>query len=202
MDKKGVIFDLRDVNAMKAAKSRGGGYETDSNYPLWKRVNKHLDRYDQLQSSYARLAETFVNGSGNNSGIVGGSGGNDEDTDFLSRVEATNWLQNVRQCLHAAAMVADAMHNGNACVLVHGADGWDNTLVVCALVQIILEPQTRTLNGFELLIEREWLHAGHPFSRRCAKSAFGSTSHKQEAPVFILFLDCVRQVSKHFYLNS
>lgn len=46
-----------------------------------------------------------------------------------------------------------------------------------------------------MLIESEWINAGHPFSKRCAKSAYGSTSQRQEGPVFLLFLDCVRQVS-------
>lgn len=45
-----------------------------------------------------------------------------------------------------------------------------------------------------MLIENDWLSAGHPFAKRCAKSAYGSSSQKQEGPVFLLFLDCVRQV--------
>jgi myotubularin-related protein 9 len=176
--KKGLIVDLRDSNALKAAQSRGGGYETESNYPLWKRLNKHLDRYDQLQNSYTRVLEAFLGDS----------------SQFLSRLEASAWLNNMRQTLHVACIIADHMHNGNACVLVHGSDGWDEELLVCALVQLVLNPECRTLRGFELLIEREWLYAGHLFSRRCFKSAFGSSMQKQEAPVFLLFLDCVRQV--------
>ena len=43
-------------------------------------------------------------------------------------------------------------------------------------------------------MEREWLQAGHPFDERNAKSAFATTKLKQEAPVFLLFLDCVYQV--------
>ena len=48
--------------------------------------------------------------------------------------------------------------------------------------------------SFEALVEREWLQAGHPFSERCAKSAFATTKHRQEAPTFLLFLDAVWQV--------
>jgi hypothetical protein len=41
-NKKGYIYDLRDVNIMKlAARSNQGGYETDHSYPLWKLVNRH-----------------------------------------------------------------------------------------------------------------------------------------------------------------
>lgn len=184
--KKGLIFDLRDKNEIKSAQSRGGGYETDSNYPLWKLINKHLDRYDQLQTSFSRLAEAFIT---------------NDSSAFLSKLESSGWLYNMRQCLHVACTIAEEINNGNACVLVHGWDGWDNTLLVTSLVQLVLCPESRTISGFQLLIEREWIHAGHPFSRRCSKSAFGSTSHKQEAPIFLLFLDCVRQLIDQFCLS-
>ena len=46
-----------------------------------------------------------------------------------------------------------------------------------------------------LLIECEWIQAGHPFASRCAKSAYAGSKHKHTGPVFLLFLDCVGQVS-------
>lgn len=49
---------------------------------------------------------------------------------------------------------------------------------------------------FEALVEREWLQAGHPFQDRCVKSAFAVTKQRKEAPVFLLFLDCVWQVNE------
>jgi hypothetical protein len=48
-------------------------------------------------------------------------------------------------------------------VVVHGSEGTDITLCVTSLAQIILNPDCRTVRGFEALIEREWLQAGHPF---------------------------------------
>jgi myotubularin-related protein 9 len=176
--KKGIIYDLRDANVLKSAASKGGGYETEANYPLWKRVNRHLDRYDQLQSSFGKLAEACIG----------------EPGQYLSRLESSNWLQNTRQALYVACSIADELSNKDCCILVHGWDGWDNTLVITSLVHVLLSPEYRTIRGFQMLIEKEWLHAGHPFSRRCAKSAFGSTSSKQEGPIFFFFLDCVRQV--------
>lgn len=45
-------------------------------------------------------------------------------------------------------------------------------------------------------MEHEWIMAGHPFTLRCAHSAFatGSLTGPYESPVFLLFLDCVWQV--------
>ena len=52
---------------------------------------------------------------------------------------------------------------------------------------------------FEALIEREWLQAGHAFAKRNAKSAFAVSHHRYEAPIFLLFLDCVWQVWRSLY---
>lgn len=42
-------------------------------------------------------------------------------------------------------------------MLVHGAEGTDTTLLVTALAQLILDPSCRTLEGFQGLLEREWI---------------------------------------------
>ncbi|XP_009998908.1 PREDICTED: myotubularin-related protein 9-like [Chaetura pelagica] len=85
-----------------------------------------------------------------------------------------------------------------ASALVHGAEGTDTTLLVTALAQLILDPSCRTLTGFQGLLEREWIQAGHPFHVRCARSAYSHARLKQEAPLFLLFLDCVWQLSRQF----
>ena len=71
---------------------------------------------------------------------------------------------------------------------------------------------TRTLHGFEALLEREWIQAGHPFWSRAASSPDTGTS---QGPVFLLFLgryiqtggitnhshsapDCVYQIYQQF----
>ena len=181
--KQGYIYDLRDSSILKAAASKGGGYETEANYPLWKRINKHLERFDQLHVSFSKLIE-----------ITNDQNNNNMDK-YLNKLESSGWFNNIRQAIHTASLIADELHNKNGCILVHGWDGTDNTLLITSLVQIILNPESRTLKGFQLLIEKEWLQAGHPFSKRCFKLAYGSTTQKQEGPTFLLFLDCVRQVA-------
>lgn len=186
MGKKGYIFDLRDVNTMKAAIGKGGGYETEAHYSLWTRVNRNCDRFDQLQHSLSKLVDACCGDYNSAASSI---------DKWLSKLEGSNWYASVRQCLHVAVCIADEMHNKNGCVLVHGFEGMDNTLIVSSLVQLLLNPECRTIRGFEMMIEREWLQAGHPFFKRCFKSAYGVTAQKQEGPVFLLFLDCCRQVS-------
>jgi len=40
--------------------------------------------------------------------------------------------------------------------LVHCSDGWDRTGQVCSLTQLILDPYYRTIEGFAVLIEKDW----------------------------------------------
>lgn len=43
-----------------------------------------------------------------------------------------------------------------------------------------------------------YIQAGHPFQQRCAQSAYSNSKQKWEAPVFLLFLDCVWQILRQF----
>ena len=50
-----------------------------------------------------------------------------------------------------------------SCV-VHCSDGWDRTSQTCAVAQLLLDPYYRTIQGYQALIEKDWLHFGHKFT--------------------------------------
>lgn len=85
-------------------------------------------------------------------------------------------------------------------MLVHGGKGLDTTLIVTSLVQIILNPDCRTVRGFQAIIDREWLQGGHPFGTRHYQSCYTSPSNrlKTSGASFVLFLDCVYQLYTQF----
>ena len=56
---------------------------------------------------------------------------------------------------------------------------------------------TVNVNRFIGLIQREWLDGGHPFSLRNGHTSL--STKKDQAPVFLLFLDCVYQVNIILY---
>ncbi|XP_072211288.1 myotubularin-related protein 9-like isoform X2 [Excalfactoria chinensis] len=182
---RGFIIDTRSAQAAKQARMTGGGTEPKSSYPQWKRLHRPLERGRPLQESFIKLVEAC-----NDASL-----GMDR---WLGRLESCRWLSHVKAALSTACVAAQCLDREESSVLVHGAEGTDTTLLVTALAQVILEPGCRTLKGFQGLLEREWIQAGHPFHLRCAHSAYSHARLKQEAPLFLLFLDCVWQLSRQF----
>nr|XP_017205749.1 myotubularin-related protein 9-like isoform X1 [Oryctolagus cuniculus] len=185
---RGFIIDTRSAQAAKQARMTGGGTEAKAAYPGWKRLHRPLERGRPLQESFVRLVEAC--------------GDLEQSMDrWLSRLEGCRWLAHVKEALSTACLAAQGMEREGACILVHGAEGTDSTLLVTSLAQLILDPLSRTMDGFQELVEREWIQAGHPFQLRCAHSAFSHARPKHEAPTFLLFLDCVWQLGRQFPLS-
>jgi len=63
--------------------------------------------------------------------------------------------------------------------------GTDYVPVVSCLVQLALDPYSRTLCGFENLIEREWVALRHQFVDRCSLA----TSKDAEQVISLLISD-------------
>ncbi|XP_074942644.1 myotubularin-related protein 9 isoform X4 [Phalacrocorax aristotelis] len=183
--KRGYIIDTRSLNVAQQARAKGGGFEQEAHYPQWRRIHKCIERFNILQESLIKLVEACNDQSHNMDR-------------WLSKLEASNWLTHIKEILTAACLAAQCIDREGASVLVHGTEGTDSTLQVTSLAQIILDPSCRTIRGFESLVVREWLQAGHPFQQRCAQSAYSNSKQKWEAPVFLLFLDCVWQILRQF----
>ncbi|XP_063591147.1 myotubularin-related protein 9-like isoform X1 [Penaeus indicus] len=195
-DKRGYIIDTRTQNLAQSAKNlaqsakvqlRGGGYEPELHYPNWRRVHKPIDRHHVLLDSLTKLMD----------GINDTSSGTDK---WLSRLESSSWMNNIKETLNCACLVAQCLDQEGASVLVHDTDGMDSTLQVTSLAQIILNPDCRTVRGFEALIEREWIQGGHPFATRHARSCYTPSTQRSKinSPTFLLFLDCVYQIHHQF----
>lgn len=56
-----------------------------------------------------------------------------------------------------------------------------------------LDPFYRTIEGFAILIEKEWCSFGHKFSHRIGHGD-ANYSDQERSPVFVQFIDCVYQL--------
>lgn len=183
--KRGYILDTRSPTVTKAEQRTGFGCEPEAHYSQWKRIHQLIERRHVFHDSLIKLNEACSDTSATLD-------------KWLSKLESSGWLSHVKDILTCACLVAQCIDKESASVLVHGSEGTDTTLQVTSLAQVILDHDCRTFTGFEALIEREWLQAGHPFADRCEKAANAITKQRQESPVFLLFLDCVWQLWTQF----
>lgn len=183
--RRGYIVDTRAQTVAKIAQSKGGGFEPEAHYSQWRRIHQPIAPRQAFHDSLIKMIE-----ASSDSGATMDK--------WLSKLESSQWLTHIKDILTTACVVAQCMDKEGTPVLVHGADGTDTTLLVTSLSQLILDKDCRTVSGFEALIEREWIQAGHPFRFRCAKSAYAISKQRQESPVFLLFMDCVWQIWTQF----
>ncbi|KAL6724353.1 hypothetical protein Aduo_019249 [Ancylostoma duodenale] len=184
---RGAIIDTRAKQIAQNARSKGGGYESQMHYSHFRYMSFPIPRIREIHVALAKMVELC----------------NDRQVScdrFVSRLAQASWLQCVSDSLNCAANVAQCVHCEEVPVVVHGGEGTDTTLLATSLAQVILDPDARTIRGFESLIEREWICAGHPFQLRNAHSAYaeGTITGPQESPVFLCFLDAVYQIIAQF----
>ncbi|XP_028437017.1 myotubularin-related protein 11 isoform X3 [Perca flavescens] len=117
------------------------------------------------------------------------------DDKWLSTLESTHWLDYTRSCLRKASEVACLLRGGHLTVALQEADDRDMACVVSSLVQVMCDPHCRTQQGFQSLVQKEWVMAGHRFYSRIN---YHRDNDKEEAPVFLLFLDCVWQLLSQY----
>ncbi|XP_028170103.1 myotubularin-related protein 13 [Ostrinia furnacalis] len=117
---------------------------------------------------------------------------------FLRLIEESGWLWQLRQLFQLSGAVVDLLDIQGSSVLLSLEDGWDVTAQISSLAQICLDPYYRTLEGFRILVEKEWLAMGHKFQQR---SNIAATPQQGFTPTFLMFLDAVHQLQKQFPLS-
>jgi len=85
---------------------------------------------------------------------------------MYSSPEIGAWLTNVSQLLRSTMRIVDAMDTHGVCAWTHCSDGWDRTSQMCALAQLIMDPEYRTRTGFAILVEKNFGHFGFKFRER------------------------------------
>ncbi|XP_032899058.1 myotubularin-related protein 3 isoform X4 [Amblyraja radiata] len=179
-----LILDARSYAAAVANRAKGGGCECPEYYPNCEVVFMGMANIHSIRKSFQslRFLCTQMPDPGNS---------------WLSALEGTKWLQHLSTLLKAAVLVINAVDRDQRPVLVHCSDGWDRTPQIVALSKLLLDPYYRTIEGFQVLVEMEWLDFGHKFADRCGHGE-NSDDFNERCPVFLQWLDCVHQLQRQF----
>ena len=135
------------------------------------------------------------------------------DGRFLSLLSGSRWPHHVMLCLRMAGRVVEAMSHHQVSVVLQESESRDTSAVISCLAQLVMDPHFRTINGFQSLVQKEWISLAHPFTKRLgrmttpaelqaaaasADSNGSSAGQSQQSPLFQLFLDCVWQLQNQF----
>ena len=193
-----IIFDCRPYLNAKANSFKGAGVEDIKQYKNCQELifgnieNIHCVR----KSLKAALLKAYYGNETIVKGKISFNINNLNMKNFLTKFEDTKWLKYISDLLLGSITVVNHLLKG-VNVLVHCSDGWDRTSQICSLVQIILDPFFRTIEGFAVLIEKEWVSFGHPFAIRNGCS-FQKDSKKERSPIFIQFIHAVHQMTLQY----
>ncbi|XP_008282385.1 phosphatidylinositol-3,5-bisphosphate 3-phosphatase MTMR3 isoform X1 [Stegastes partitus] len=178
-----LILDARSYAAAVANRAKGGGCECPEYYPNCEVVFMGMANIHSIRKSFQSLRFLCTQMP--------------DPANWLSALESTKWLQHLSLLLKAALLVVNAVDRDHRPVLVHCSDGWDRTPQIVALSKLLLDPYYRTIEGFQVLVETEWLDFGHKFADRCGHGE-NSEDLNERCPVFLQWLDCVHQLQRQF----
>ncbi|KAL6060410.1 Myotubularin-like phosphatase domain [Balamuthia mandrillaris] len=114
-------------------------------------------------------------------------------TSWKEKLKETKWPTNGMLLLKYTLTVIQEIEQGKSVVL-ESSDGRDTVAQIVSLAQICLDPYYRTLKGFAVLVEKEWMWFGTDFGQRQTKK-FSGASHCAH---FIAFLDVLWRIVEQF----
>lgn len=151
---RNLIVDARPtVNAI-AMQAVGLGSENMEYYPGAEKAYLGIDNIHVMRRSLECVVEALKE-----SDLLAGA----VNKQLLAK---SGWIKHISNILDGTALIARTVGVMHSHVLIHCSDGWDRTSQLSALSQICLDPYYRTLEGFIVLVEKDWLSFGHMFRHR------------------------------------
>ncbi|BFU24428.1 myotubularin, putative [Entamoeba histolytica HM-1:IMSS-B] len=205
------VYDARPKLNTKATRFQGGGMESQSTYPFCTFENLALDSIKDIKQAFYKMIKTIVFERR-------------DVYDFKTSIENSKWLQSIDQLITYASVIASKLNSGYS-LLIHCRNGWDSTCQLTSLVMMMVDSYYRNIEGFLVLIQREWVEMGHRFPLRTGcgvkwdidvlpflttyygtfkkvnqngyRSNLETISDKATSPIFFQFLEAVHHLRKN-----
>ncbi|KAI5859350.1 phosphatases II [Durotheca rogersii] len=149
-----LIVDARPTINAVVMQAMGKGSENMEYYKFAKKAYLNIENIHVMRDSLNTVIEALKEGD-------------------ISRLPPNRellaksaWLKHITGILDGSALIARQVGIRHSHVLIHCSDGWDRTSQLSALSQLMLDPYYRTIEGFIILVEKDWLAFGHMFAQR------------------------------------
>eukprot|EP01065_Artemidia_motanka_P051121 TRINITY_DN8915_c0_g1_i2.p1 TRINITY_DN8915_c0_g1~~TRINITY_DN8915_c0_g1_i2.p1 ORF type:complete len:1034 (+),score=176.71 TRINITY_DN8915_c0_g1_i2:75-3104(+) len=177
-----AVVDARPKANAVANLAKGGGYIGVSNYAHCRHVHANVGNIHAMSRSLRELRS-----------LLSGKTAADEEN-WLLLLHTTQWLQHIQRIIQVSVRVVQMLDKEGTSVLVHCTNGWDRTSQIVSLTLLLSDPFYRTALGFVVLIEKDWIAAGHKFGERLGIRGSAHYRPKGVSPVYLQFVDCVWQL--------
>ena len=179
--KKLYIYDCRPYLAAMANKLKGAGYE---NVETYKNAELFFCEIDNIHTARNSLNKIYSLLKNENFYM---------NKKFLTNFENSGWPNFIYGIIQASINIASSVKNGCS-VLIHCSDGWDRASQVTAFSQLLIDPFYRTIRGYMILIEKDFVSFGHQFRYRNGYCSKEEVSENQESPILLQYLDATQQL--------
>jgi hypothetical protein len=149
-----LIVDARPAINSYAMQAIGMGSENMDYYRFAKKVFLNIDNIHVMRDSLEKVVSAIKDADVSPF---------PPNRDLLAK---SKWLKHIGGILDGSAIIARQVGIQHSHVLIHCSDGWDRTSQLSALAQLMLDPYYRTIDGFIVLVEKDWLSFGHMFQLR------------------------------------
>ncbi|KAF8489799.1 protein-tyrosine phosphatase-like protein [Russula emetica] len=224
-----LIIDARPTTNAVANTAKGAGTENMDHYKDCKKAYLGIDNIHSMRDSLNKVVEVLSEAEALAASVSGDIPGTSLSTIPVDRqaLRRSGWLRHQAAILEGALLIVRNIHVNHSHVLIHCSDGWDRTAQLSAVSQLCLDPFYRTMRGFQVLIEKDFISFGHKFMDRCGHLSsekffstpvdgagssdvaqallasvqirFSGNHHLREtSPVFHQFLEAVRNIQRQF----
>lgn len=154
---KPCLVDTRTKATALNAKNKGGGTEAElGTYTNIRMFFTNLESPSGIRDCYLKFSEDIRLSFSENAST----------SSYLA--SSSQWLKQIQSALRPSLFIAKTLVEGCS-ILIHCDDGCDTSSVITSLAKIMADPYYRTIEGFQALIQEDWINEGFKFPERCGQ---------------------------------